>query len=312
MLLSRTLRDTLKSGLHRAFLIGQRIGWDILPRHFYSSVPDIRHLENSDYWKQPSSMIGVQGASIDSQLQFLSGCCPPPIIQRLKREPVHPLACRENGESGFGPVEADFLYSFIATQRPPVVVQIGCGVSTAVILLAAKETGYSPKIRCIDPFPTAYLRRIAGEGLIQLIPEPAQQVQIDTLVDLSAGDLLFVDSTHAVRPGSEVNRVILEVLPRLSAGVLVHFHDIYFPFDYQSNLLTSLFFAAESTLLHAFLINNPRFAIAVSLSMLHHACPERVLPFLPNYRPAPMPRGLHSPGDHSLHFPSSLYLSVSG
>ena len=60
--------------------------------------------------------------------------------------------------------------------------------------------------------------------------------------------MLFVDATHTVKPGSEVNRIILDVLPRLDAGVFVHFHDIYFPYDYQRGLLSSELLVVEHSL----------------------------------------------------------------
>jgi predicted O-methyltransferase YrrM len=306
----RRLREQLKSGFHGLFLLGQRLGWDILPRHFYSAIPEIRELQRSNLWKRPSSMTGVAGAAIESQISFLRECCLPPLLERLKRGGMYEFACEENGEPGYGPVEAEFLYCFIMTKRPKRIVQVGCGVSTAVILLAAKEADYRPLIICVDPFPTGYLTRTAKRKLIELIPKPAQEVDLKILSGLNAGDLLFVDSTHAVRPGGEVNRIILEVLPRLQSGSFVHFHDIYFPYDYQSTVLTTLMFAGESTLLHAFLIYNQRYSIAVSLSMLHHACPQQMQSLLPNYRPAVMHCGLHTMRKNSGHFPSATYLSV--
>jgi hypothetical protein len=133
-------------------------------------------------------------------------------------------------------------------------------------------------------------------------------VALGVLTDLGAGDLLFIDSTHAVRPGGEVNRIVLEVLPRMASGSFVHFHDICFPYDYEPSLLTTLFFASESTLLHAFLTGNQRYSIAVSLSMLHHACPQQMQSVLPNYRPATLNYGLSTPGGG--HFPSATFLSV--
>jgi hypothetical protein len=308
----RGLRERLKSGAHDLFVFGQRLGWDILPRHFYSAIPEIRKLQSNESWRQPTSMIGVAGADMESQLSFLDECCAPPLPERLKGVDIYEHACQENGERGYGPAEAEFLFCFITTKRPRRIVQVGCGVSTAIILLAAKEAGYSPQLTCIEPFPSDYLIRRAKDNQIELLPEPAQEVDLSRLTSLEPGDLLFVDSTHAVRPGSEVNRIILEALPRLPAGAFVHFHDIYFPYDYQSAVLTSLFFAAESTLLHAFLINNRRYSIAVSLSMVHHACPERMQSLLPHYRPAVMDYGLTRTGNGSGHFPSATYLNVLG
>jgi hypothetical protein len=306
----RKLREQLKSSAHSLFVQGQRLGWDILPRHFYSAIPEIRELERSESWKRPFSMTDVAGADIGSQMSFLRECCLPPLPERLKRGGIYEHACRENGEPGYGPVEAEFLFCFITTKRPKRIVQVGCGVSTAVMLLAANEAGYAPHVICVDPFPTGYLTRTAENRHIELVRKPAQEVGLEILTGLDAGDLLFVDSTHTVRPGSEVNRIILEVLPRLPSGSFVHFHDIYFPYDYQSSVLNTLFFWGESTLLHAFLIDNRRYSIAVSLSMLHHACPEQMQLLLPNYQPVAMHYGLHANGEGSGHFPCATYLSV--
>ncbi len=304
------LREQLKSSFHGLFVLGQRLGWDILPRHFYSAIPEIRELERGESWKRASSMTDVAGADIGTQISFLRECCLPPLPERLRRSGIHEHACQENGELGYGPVESEFLFCFITTKRPKKIVQVGCGVTTAIILLAAKEAGYAPQVICVDPFPTAYLTRAAEHKLIELIPKPAQEVDLKILTGLDVGDLLFVDSTHTVRPGSEVNRIILEVLPRLPSGSFVHFHDIYFPYDYQSSVLNTLFFWEESTLLHAFLIDNHRYSIAISLSMLHHACPQEMQLLLPNYRPAVMHYGLQTIGESSGHFPCATYLSV--
>jgi hypothetical protein len=299
----------MKSGLHDLFLFGQKAGFDILPRHFYSSVPDIGELRRNESWKRPSSMIGVAGTDIESQVCFLRDCCFP-FQERLRRGDIHEHACHANGEPGYGFVEAEFLFCFIATKRPNRIVQVGSGVSTAVILLAAKEADYRPQVVCIDPFPTSYLTRLAERKEITLIARKAQETDLNVLTGVDAGDLLFIDSTHTVRPGSEVNRLVFEVLPRLTSGCFVHFHDIYFPYDYQTSVLTTLFFSGESALLHAFLINNQRYSIAVSLSMLHHACPTQIQSMIPNYRPAVMDHGLHTVRNGAGHFPSATYLSV--
>jgi len=301
----------MKSGLHWLFLRGQSLGFDLLPRHFYSSIPDVAELARSQSWRSPSAMPGVRGAGMEEQLAFAESCCPPALRERLTRGGIFEHACRENGAPGFGRTEADFLFGFIASKQPRRIVQIGSGVSTAVVLLAAEESGYRPEIVCVDPFPTSYLRRAAGEKKIQLLPQAAQEVDLNVFTSLNSGDLLFVDSTHAVRPGGEVNRIVLEVLPRLSAGVYAHFHDIAFPFDYQPGLMNSLFFPSESTLLQAYLAGNARCSVAVSLSMLHHARPQALQSLLPNYRPAAMQLGLHAHETPDGDFPSSTYLLFS-
>lgn len=308
--MKRQFKDLGKRGLRRLFEAGQRFGVDILPRHFYSEVPDFHELRAAEEWKRPRTMIGINGIDPRSQLAFVAACCPPEVVARLGQGDVHATACARNGEPGFGPVEADFLHAFIVTHRPGRIVQIGCGVSTAVILQAAREAGYRPELVCVEPYPNAFLREADRAGEIELVPEKAQHVPLDMLTDLGDRGLLFVDSSHTVKPGSEVNRVVLEVLPRLKDGDLVHFHDIYFPYDYQPGLLTEdLFFCNESVLLQAFLTNNPRFSICASLSMLHYEHANEMQVYLPNYRPAVNEYGLkRSDG----HFPASTYLKVVG
>lgn len=128
---------------------------------------------------------------------------------------------------------------------------------------------------------------------------------------LGPGDVLFIDSTHTVSPGSDVNYVVLEVLPRLAAGVFVHFHDITMPFDYAPSLLSSdLFFWTESVLLHAYLADNPRFEIRLGCAMLHEAALGRMQEIIPTYdRPLRTDRGLLS-GEPAGVFPSAMWLEV--
>src|SRR5688572_4841231 len=136
--LKRHLKNFSKLGLRKVFEQGQRFGVDILPRHFYSEIPAIPELRKSAEWKLPYSMIGVAGTDIDDQLRFVQECCPQPVVDELKGQRIHQRASERNGEEGFGPNEADFLFALIATQRPKQIFQIGCGVSTAVCLSAAE------------------------------------------------------------------------------------------------------------------------------------------------------------------------------
>jgi hypothetical protein len=121
--------------------------------------------------------------------------------------------------------------------------------------------------------------------------------------------VLFIDSSHIVRAGGDVNHVILEVLPRLAPGVLVHFHDIYLPYDYQRDLLQTFLHNNETSLLRAFLIFNARFRILFSLSMLHYDCPAGLREVFPEYRRQSDRNGLRDEHfDPQEHFPSSTWL----
>lgn len=298
---AKALRNRM---LRRVFHAGQRLKVDVLPRHFYSSIPDIRDLRARRDWQCARSMIGVAGYDdLDGQLKFLSALpfADVPVD-------VHDSANLDNGAEGYGPIEAAVLHAFIAGRRPGRVVQVGAGVATAVMLRAAQAAEHDVDITCVDPYPTGYLIRTAAEGRVRLLAEPAQTVSMSEFDSLDAGDLLFIDSTHTVKPGSEVNRLVLEVLPRLNPGVIVHVHDVTWPYDYYPDILDdSLFFWEESTLLHAFLIGNKQFMVRACLSALHHERPQELQALVSWYLPQSHSNGLKR-SRTKRHFPSSVYL----
>jgi hypothetical protein len=298
-----------KRFLRKAFEVGQMAGVDLLPRHFYSAIPDVRALRRSTAWREPRGLISVRGAEISAQAAAFETCFDGRMLDVLRARDIWADACHANGAIGYGPVEADVLFAYIAHHQPPRVIQIGAGVSTAVTLAAARFAGYQPQLVCIDPYPTTFLEERARAGDIELVAKPAEEVAAGQLADVGTSGLLFIDSTHTVKPGSEVNQVILDVLPRLPASSRAHFHDITLPYDYPPDILSSaLFFWNETALLLAFLSGNDRASIHFSLSMLHHAQPSTLTHSLPRYQAALFDQGVRiSEG----HFPSSTYVAIS-
>lgn len=305
--MNRRLKTFLKERvLHSFFRTGQRLGVDILPRHFYSEIPNLRTLAATEAWKRPHEPQVCGWRDLDGQLEFartVLGKCPEDV------QAFYDSACSEAAEVGFGPVEAAALWSFVATKRPPAVLQVGCGVSTAIVLLAAAAGDFVPEVTCIEPYPSAYLRRCAAEDRIRLVERPAQEMVADLgdrVERLPEGSLFFVDSSHTLGPAGECTWLIGDVLPRLRAGRYAHFHDIWFPYDYAPDLLDkSLFFWHETALLLAFLSCNSRFRIAASLAMLHYDRPGELREAFRGYRPRQHEEGL---GIGEGHFPSSCYL----
>lgn len=287
--------------------MGQRLGWDILPRHFYSEIPDIGRLRATAPWKKRYPMDRVAGGDVALQAAFLQSLVSPALRDRIATGSIYADACHSNGVAGFGQIEAECLFAFVHAMRPRTIVQVGCGVSTAVCLQAATAAEYAPRVICIEPFPTSYLERLSGSGTITLIRQGVEHLDAAEIVGpLASGDLLFVDSTHCLGPAGEVTRLIVETLPRLPSGAYAHFHDIYFPYDYSPYLMTTeLFFHHESPLLHAFLLDNARCRLVLAMSQLHHDAPQAMQQVFRNYRPCPMDDGLVV-GDG--HFPSSVYL----
>jgi len=309
--LKRRLKNAAKARFRGLFEFGQRLGVDILPRHFYSSIPDFREMRRTDAWRRPYDMTGVAGTDLDEQVRLLGAWLAPPVLALLANQDVYGSACAANGEIGYGAPDADVLFAFIMTGRPKRVVQIGCGVSTAVILAAARAAKHDIQMTCVEPYPTGFLERAAEEGEITLLSQKAETVPSEQLIDLGAGDLLFVDSSHTTRPGSDVHHLILRVLPRLETGVFAHFHDVTFPYDFGPNIFggQDLFFGAEPVVLHAYLIHNSRCAIRVSMSMLHQDRPDALARLVPHYQRIVTDRGINPPGTEG-RSPSATYLQM--
>lgn len=305
--MKRRIKDALKKQLAHVFHFGQRFGVDILPRHFYSEIPLMRKLRATDHWRQPFSMYGVQGWSADEQLQFVESAMNEETRRALAGRDLYAESCAANKAIGYGPIEAEFLYAFVRQHRPQRIVQVGCGVSTSICLAAARDADYQAQITCIDPYPTALLLEMERAGQIRLIQSPVETLNLDFLAELSAGDLFFVDSTHTLGPAGEVTRIILEVLPRLSRGVFIHFHDIWFPYDFDPRIMDRIFFWHETPLLQAFLCGNDRFRVRASLSLLHHERQPALGQLFPRYKPMKMERGVRA--RHG-HYPNSIYLEV--
>lgn len=298
-------------GLFHLYRLGTRLGVHVLPAHFYSPVPDIVELERTkDAWIRKSELPGIH-VDLDEQVRNLTSVCLPYRSEyrdnRFRAESIL------NGYGrGFGSIEAQVLHSVVRHYRPRRIVEVGGGSSTYCSLKALElnraEDGRGSELICIEPFPSAPLRR---DERVRIIPEPVQRVGLDVFARLDRGDLLFVDSTHTVKPGGDVNYLVLEVLPRLKAGVVVHFHDIFLPYDYQPSVLNTMFHWCETSLLHAFLINNDRARILFCMSHLHYDREAAMRGLFPSYEPRKQENGLMK--RKSLlrrgrqDFPTSLY-----
>jgi len=131
----------------------------------------------------------------------------------------------DNGalESG----DAEFFYSMLRFLKPRRLIEIGSGNSTKIarngLLQNALETRESCDHFCIEPYENPWLEQLG----IKIIREPVEMVGLDVFQGLEAGDMLFIDSTHMVRPQGEVLFEYLQLLPSLASGVYVHVHDIF-------------------------------------------------------------------------------------
>jgi uncharacterized UPF0146 family protein len=181
--------------------------------------------------------------------------------------------------------DAEFLYQFVRTCKPGKIVEVGSGHSTRVVhaALAANqaESGIRAEHVCIEPYSNPWLEQMDG---MRLVRDRVQDCAIDWSRELKPGDLLFVDSSHIIRPQGDVLNVYLDILPRLAPGVFVHAHDIYTPRDYPAPLvIDKVVFWNEQYLLEALLTDTKRYEVVAALNFLkadHFAELQRVCPFV--------------------------------
>ena len=149
------------------------------------------------------------------------------------------------------------------------IIEVGSGFSSLVLGAAAAEND-SAGIISIEPFPREFLRK-GFPGLRSLIEKKVQDIDLNFFSQLESGDILFIDSSHTVKIGGDVNYLFLEVLPRLKPGVIVHVHDIFLPFDYRRDWVLDEFrFWTEQYLLQAFMMFNSEFEVVMANSYLNH------------------------------------------
>ena len=166
-----------------------------------------------------------------------------------------------------------FLFGMIRNFKPKSIIEVGSGHSSA-IMLDTDEFFFDSNIKFtfIEPNPDDRLMDVLRENdksRCKIIKNKVQSVELDLFQQLGENDILFIDSTHVSKVGSDVNYLIFEVLPTLKSGVLIHFHDIFYPFELpQKWILKAKFFWNENYLLHAFLMNNEKYEIVAFNSYL--------------------------------------------
>jgi predicted O-methyltransferase YrrM len=181
----------------------------------------------------------------------------------------------------YGPADASVLRSMLLDRRPQRVVEIGSGYSTAVTLDVAEEALPDLEITCVEPYADRLRSRLrAGDrDRLTLVERPVQEVEPARLVEgLEPNDIFFIDSTHVVKAGSDVAHLFLHTLPLVPPGVVVHVHDIFWPFEYPDEWLRLGRDWTESYLLQAFLAFNGAWEVLLFNSWLWAEHPELAAP----------------------------------
>jgi predicted O-methyltransferase YrrM len=286
-LLPELARSFAVRGVRRA---AGRLGYEVLPRTFYSPVPDLSVIPDS-VWEEPGSLPGIE-LHADAQLRYLEEQLAPYMAEF--RPPLGPTSdprqfFLQNGS--YESVDAETLYAIIRREKPQRIIEVGSGYSTLVSAAAATANGREHRpveLIAVEPHPRSFLAGV--DEITRLLQKRVTEVPVAEFETLEAGDVLFIDSTHTVKTGGDVNYLVLEILPRLRPGVLIHFHDIFLPWEYPREWAQDLeYYWAEQYLVQAFLAMNARFEVLLAAHHLARDEPSRVAKVVPSYRTGASP-----------------------
>ena len=205
------------------------------PGHFYSPIGDRTEMRQHFARLEAAMPRSVPGIRIDDGamlalwnilVRAMSDCSFPEHASHTHRYHF------ENDMYSYG--DALVYRSMLKHVRPERLIEIGSGYSSAVALDTRDEIGAPRSITFVEPYPDALHRmlRETDRARVRMLVDKVQNVALDVFAELCAGDVLFVDSSHVIKTGSDVQFIIWRIVPSLKPGVIVHFHDVFWPFEY--------------------------------------------------------------------------------
>ena len=259
------------------------------PGHFYSPVVSVAEVkaDAQRIWPQPSpqQLPGID-LRLDDQVEILRTLAKyHDELPTYGPQPIDGVRFRTENRM-YGLADAGILYAYMRHQQPRRIIEVGSGFSSAVILDTAEHfLDEPPALTFIEPYPDRLhsILRPSDRERVDIVVQRVQDVNVGLFGELSASDILVIDSSHVVKTGSDVNHLYFEVLPRLAPGVLVHVHDIGFPFEYPLSWVTEGRSWNEAYLLRAVLMFNDVFQIELWNGSLRAHRPEAFAE-CPNFR----------------------------
>ena len=297
---------TIYRRLHAAlFAALRKLGWNVArTADFYSPLPVLSEVaESRESWDRPSELVGVD-YDLDAMKSLLAA-----LVEthggEFEQLPPHSEIRTLGYGPGFPVIDALTTYLMVRDLRSARYVEIGSGLSTYYAWLAAAANGRDGRaceMTCIDPFPTGRLRDLEDPA-VNAVVSKVEATDLGLFDTLDAGDVLFIDSTHVLKLGGDVAFLFLEVLPRLRPGVVVHVHDIHFPYNTPHPAEQYVFrakwplYRTEAMVLQAFLSFNREFELLLSAPIIRHFDEPFLERTIPGYRPVELE-------DYDTHFGS--------
>ncbi|MBX3352672.1 MAG: class I SAM-dependent methyltransferase [Phycisphaeraceae bacterium] len=284
-----SIRFTLAKALTKpkVFRFWERLGLHVTPVHFYQPIPDTREL-GDDLWGQGRRTEGLT-VDLDAMGALAEG------FREAYADEYDRFPVEERGSGGgyflsnkrFETVDAEVCYSFVRSRKPRRIIEVGSGFSTLIMLSALDRNaseGRPGSLTTIDPYPFERVRNLRRADFA-IVDLPVQRVELERFEELEAGDVLFIDSSHVACIGSDVTFEILDVLPRMKPGVLVHVHDIFLPREYPRRWVMQWHrFWNEQYMLQAFLAFNSAFRVVFANHWMHVDRPETLRRCFASYK----------------------------
>lgn len=229
--------------------------------HFYSVIPDI----DKNYHNRELKFIGLDFndkshldilKEIKNYLFDFDDTFGHKNVAERQKEGKYTLM---NG--AFEWMDARMLYYFLQKNKPKKIIEIGSGNSTLLMCNTKKKFNLDVEIICIEPYPNHFLEGLHNEGHICLIKKKLEEVDLSIFTQLENNDILFIDSSHVVKLDSDVIFYFTKIFPLLKKNVLIHIHDIFFPYDYPLDWLKKGIYWNEQYFLFTFLQYNSKFKI---------------------------------------------------
>ena len=252
------------------------------PGHFYSPVPDL-----ADIRRRAGRLFATDrelpGIDLRAREQVELFCTLAALAREAPLPAVPGTVARygvENPNYGIG--DASMLQAMLRHLRPSRYLEVGSGYTTALALDTNDlYLDGTMALTAVEPYPELLADVVRPGERVEVIAEQVQSVPLDRFRALDAGDVLFVDCSHVLKTGSDVQHLYTNVLPVLAPGVHVHVHDIFWPFEYLRHWVEAGRAWNEAYLLHAFLLFNDAFEIMLwnhYLALEHRELVEAELP----------------------------------
>jgi predicted O-methyltransferase YrrM len=269
----RAIRSTGFGRLPLTLRVFRKVGIFPVLDHYYEPLFNPAHLRKplSDDRELPGIDWNVaEQLDLLKRFQFNDELVRFPVDRQAEHEFFYRNGFFESGD-------AEFLYNMIRLFKPKRIFEIGSGQSTllaasAVAANRGEDATYQCKHVCIEPYEVGWLDQLN----VTVVRKPVELIDTALFGELEKDDILFIDSSHMIRPQGDVLFEYFEILPILKSGVLIHIHDIFSPKDYLEEWIQSVCFWNEQYLLEAFLSYNSEFKIIGALNFLKHHYPQEL------------------------------------